>query len=82
MQDRAARRAEARDVTAQEAQANIEQMPPIQDPRIPEGARIIFTPSKKYRVYYTGAGLVGVTDDFKSALKLSNKYATRKVSVR
>jgi hypothetical protein len=80
MQDRAARRAEARDIAAQDKK--VEQMPPISDPRIPENARIIFTPARKYRVYYSGAGLVGVTEDFESALKLSNKYATRKVAVR
>jgi hypothetical protein len=80
MQDRAARRAEARDIAAQDKK--VEQMPPISDPRIPENARIIFTPARKYRVYYSGAGLVGVTEDFESALKLSNKYAARKVAVR
>jgi len=82
MRDREAMRSEAREMRAQEEAANVEQMQPISDPRIPNGARIIFTPSKKYRVYYTGAGLVGVTDNLESALKLSNKYATRKVSVR
>jgi hypothetical protein len=82
MQDRAAMKAEAREIRAQEQPANVEQMPPISDPRIPSGARIIFTPSRKYRVYYTGAGLVGVTDDFESALKLSNKYAARKINIR
>jgi hypothetical protein len=80
MQDRAARRAEARDIAAQDKK--VEQMPPISDPRIPNNVRIIFTPARKYRVYYSGAGLVGVTEDFESALKLSNKYATRKVAVR
>lgn len=80
MQDRAQRKAEARDIAAQEKK--VEQMPPISDPRIPEGARITFTPSRKFKVYYSGAGLVGITDDFESALKLSNKYATRKVAIR
>lgn len=80
MQDRAQRKAEARDIAAQERK--VEQMPPISDPRIPEGARITFTPSRKFKVYYSGAGLVGITDDFESALKLSNKYATRKVAIR
>jgi hypothetical protein len=82
MRDREAMRSEAREMRAQEEAANVEQMQPISDPRIPNGARIVFTPSRKYRVYYTGAGLVGVTDNLESALKLSNKYATRKVSVR
>ena len=80
MQDRAQRKAEARDIAAQEKK--VEQMPPISDPRIPEGARITFTPSRKFKVYYSGAGLVGITDDFESALKLSKKYATRKVAIR
>jgi hypothetical protein len=82
MQDLAARKAEARELRAQEQPVRVEDIPPISDPRIPNNVRIIFTPARKYRVYYSGAGLVGVVDDFESALKLSNKYATRKISVR
>jgi len=68
---------------AQEAaQPKVVEMEGISDPRIPAGARIVFTPQRKYRVLYTGAGVVGITDDFESAIKLSNKYAARKVNVR
>ncbi|CAB5224924.1 hypothetical protein UFOVP742_40 [uncultured Caudovirales phage] len=56
--------------------AAVESAGNISDPRIPNNIKITFTPSKKYRVYYTGAGVVGVTDNFDSALKLSKKYAT------
>jgi hypothetical protein len=77
MQDIAARKAEARELRAQEQPARVEDIPPISDPRIPNNARIIFTPARKYRVYYSGAGLVGVVNDFDSALKLSQKYAAR-----
>jgi len=77
MQDIAARKAEARELRAQEQPARVEDIQPISDPRIPNNVRIIFTPSKKYRVYYSGAGLVGIVNDFDSALKLSQKYAAR-----
>jgi hypothetical protein len=77
MQDIAARKAEARELRAQEQPARVEDIPPISDPRIPNNVRIIFTPARKYRVYYSGAGLVGIVNDFDSALKLSQKYAAR-----
>jgi len=77
MQDIAARKAEARELRAQEQPARVEDIPPISDPRIPNNVRIIFTPARKYRVYYSDAGLVGVVNDFDSALKLSQKYAAR-----
>lgn len=54
----------------------------VVDPKIPHNIRIIITPARKLRVYLPTGALVGVTDSYKEALKVAQRNAPKKVSIR